>query len=149
MGFTGEMVKESNKSYDVAINNEKTLLFYFLIKFSGTDLFLKKKKKKKKEKTCIFSLKKRKKKKKKKRRRENSICNNREEPFHNKEIFFVWTGIIDGVGPLYSGSLDISSSIKKFNVNCEKGGFFSTTTSFKSSWVTFPHFSSVHCKYYW
>ena len=80
-----------------------------------------------------FFIKKNGKKKKKKRRRENSICNNREEPFHNKEIFFVWTGIIDGVGPLYSGSLDISSSIKKFNVNCEKGGFFSTTTSFKSS----------------
>ena len=66
MGFTGEMVKGSNKSYDVAINNEKTLLFYFLIKFSGTDLFLKKKKRKKKEKTCIFSLKKKEKKRRKK-----------------------------------------------------------------------------------
>ena len=82
LGFTGEIFKGSNKSYDVAINNEKT---------------------------CIFSSKK---KKKSKRRRENSICNNWEEPFHNKEIS-VWTGIIEGIGPLYSGSQDISSSSKK------------------------------------
>ena len=72
MGFTGEMVKGSNKSYDVAINNEKTLLFYFLIKFSGTDLFLKKKKKKKEE-TCIFSLKIKEKKKEKKKKRKQYL----------------------------------------------------------------------------
>ena len=69
MGFTGEMVKGSNKSYDVAINNEKTLLFYFLIKFSGTDLFLKKKKRKKKRENMYFFIKKKGKKKKEKKKK--------------------------------------------------------------------------------
>ena len=69
MGFTGEMVKGSNKSYDVAINNEKTLLFYFLIKFSGTDLFLKKKKRE----NMYFFIKKKGKKKKRKKEEEKTV----------------------------------------------------------------------------